>query len=129
MQEQREQEAKKEPVGNDVATILSRRIAVEYSESDEDSEPEENEWSDWDSEETPTHRHNAAITHNCTYTPLIESDVLRCMEQQPEMLKRSRQTQRKKEGEFVQYKVKYTGQLQKQMGDKYRMDIICVNVI
>ncbi|KAL0162017.1 hypothetical protein M9458_041413, partial [Cirrhinus mrigala] len=36
-------EAKKEPVGNDVATILSRRIAVEYSESDEDSEPEENE--------------------------------------------------------------------------------------
>lgn len=45
-QEQREQEAKKEPVGNDVATILSRRIAVEYSESDEDSEPEENEWSD-----------------------------------------------------------------------------------
>ncbi|KAI5096962.1 wiskott-Aldrich syndrome protein family member 3-like, partial [Silurus meridionalis] len=46
VQEQREQEAKKEPVGNDVATILSRRIAVEYSESDEDSEPEENEWSD-----------------------------------------------------------------------------------
>ncbi|KAI2650989.1 Wiskott-Aldrich syndrome protein family member 3 [Labeo rohita] len=43
VQEQREQEAKKEPVGNDVATILSRRIAVEYSESDEDSEPEENE--------------------------------------------------------------------------------------
>ncbi|XP_042603893.1 wiskott-Aldrich syndrome protein family member 3-like [Cyprinus carpio] len=46
VQEQREQEAKKEPVGNDVATILSRRIAVEYSESDEDSEPEDNEWSD-----------------------------------------------------------------------------------
>ncbi|XP_052458341.1 actin-binding protein WASF3-like isoform X1 [Carassius gibelio] len=46
VQEQREQEAKKEPVGNDVATILSRRIAVEYSESDEDSEPDENEWSD-----------------------------------------------------------------------------------
>ncbi|KAI4882507.1 hypothetical protein NFI96_018909, partial [Prochilodus magdalenae] len=46
VQEQREQEAKKEPVGNDVATILSRRIAVEYSESDEESEPEENEWSD-----------------------------------------------------------------------------------
>ncbi|XP_041949206.1 wiskott-Aldrich syndrome protein family member 3 [Alosa sapidissima] len=46
VQEQREQEAKKEPVANDVATILSRRIAVEYSESDEDSEPEENEWSD-----------------------------------------------------------------------------------
>lgn len=48
VQEQREQEAKKEPVGNDVATILSRRIAVEYSESDEDSELDENEWSDWD---------------------------------------------------------------------------------
>uniref|UniRef100_A0A8C5PG95 Wiskott-Aldrich syndrome protein family member n=1 Tax=Leptobrachium leishanense TaxID=445787 RepID=A0A8C5PG95_9ANUR len=46
VQEQREQEAKKEPVGNDVATILSRRIAVEYSESDDDSELEENEWSD-----------------------------------------------------------------------------------
>lgn len=47
VQEQRELEAKKEPVGNDVATILSRRIAVEYSESDEDSELDENEWSDW----------------------------------------------------------------------------------
>ncbi|XP_035375951.1 wiskott-Aldrich syndrome protein family member 3 isoform X2 [Electrophorus electricus] len=46
VQEQRELEAKKEPVGNDVATILSRRIAVEYSESDEDSELDENEWSD-----------------------------------------------------------------------------------
>ncbi|KAK7170767.1 hypothetical protein R3I94_000849 [Phoxinus phoxinus] len=46
VQEQREQEAKKEPIGNDVATILSRRIAVEYSESDEDSELDENEWSD-----------------------------------------------------------------------------------
>ncbi|KAG9340954.1 hypothetical protein JZ751_020147 [Albula glossodonta] len=43
VQEQREQEAKKEPVGNDVATILSRRIAVEYSESDDDSELDENE--------------------------------------------------------------------------------------
>ncbi|XP_023692984.1 actin-binding protein WASF3-like [Paramormyrops kingsleyae] len=46
VQEQREQEAKKEPVANDVATILSRRIAVEYSESDDDSELEDNEWSD-----------------------------------------------------------------------------------
>ncbi|XP_007898815.1 wiskott-Aldrich syndrome protein family member 3 isoform X2 [Callorhinchus milii] len=46
VQEQREQEAKREPVGNDVATILSRRIAVEYSDSDDDSEFEENEWSD-----------------------------------------------------------------------------------
>ncbi|KAM8975144.1 actin-binding protein WASF3 isoform 2-T2 [Pelodytes ibericus] len=46
VQEQREQEAKREPVGNDVATILSRRIAVEYSDSEEDSELEENDWSD-----------------------------------------------------------------------------------
>ncbi|KAK2918360.1 actin-binding protein WASF3-like isoform X1 [Channa argus] len=48
VQEQREQEEakKREPTGNDVATILSRRIAVEYSESEEDSEPEDQEWSD-----------------------------------------------------------------------------------
>ncbi|XP_069578114.1 actin-binding protein WASF3-like [Brachyistius frenatus] len=48
VQEQREQEEakKREPAGNDVATILSRRIAVEYSESEEDSEPEDQEWSD-----------------------------------------------------------------------------------
>ncbi|XP_069495395.1 actin-binding protein WASF3 [Ambystoma mexicanum] len=46
VQEQREQEAKREPVGNDVATILSRRIAVEYSDSDDESELEENDWSD-----------------------------------------------------------------------------------
>lgn len=46
VQEQQEQQSKWEPVGNDVATILSRRIAVEYSESDEDSELDENEWSD-----------------------------------------------------------------------------------
>uniref|UniRef100_A0A8C7MQ14 Wiskott-Aldrich syndrome protein family member n=1 Tax=Oncorhynchus kisutch TaxID=8019 RepID=A0A8C7MQ14_ONCKI len=47
VQEQREQEAKREPVGNDVATILSRRIAVEYSESESDSGGEDNgEWSD-----------------------------------------------------------------------------------
>ncbi|XP_028263813.1 wiskott-Aldrich syndrome protein family member 3-like [Parambassis ranga] len=48
VQEQREQEEakKREPAGNDVATILSRRIAVEYSESDEESEPEDQEWSD-----------------------------------------------------------------------------------
>ncbi|MBN3299141.1 wiskott-Aldrich syndrome protein family member 3b isoform X2 [Amia ocellicauda] len=45
VQEQQEQQAKREPVGNDVATILSRRIAVEYSDSD-DSELEDNEWSD-----------------------------------------------------------------------------------
>lgn len=49
VQEQREQEAKREPVGNDVATILSRRIAVEYSDSDDDSEFDENDWSDWGS--------------------------------------------------------------------------------
>ncbi|XP_076027418.1 wiskott-Aldrich syndrome protein family member 3b [Genypterus blacodes] len=46
VQEQQEQQAKKEPVGNDVATILSRRIAVEYSDSEDDSELEENDWSD-----------------------------------------------------------------------------------
>lgn len=46
VQEQQEQQNKHEPVGNDVATILSRRIAVEYSDSDEDSELDDNEWSD-----------------------------------------------------------------------------------
>ncbi|XP_029956914.1 wiskott-Aldrich syndrome protein family member 3-like [Salarias fasciatus] len=46
VQEQQEQQSKREPVGNDVATILSRRIAVEYSDSEDDSELEENEWSD-----------------------------------------------------------------------------------
>ncbi|KAK9536692.1 hypothetical protein VZT92_006455 [Zoarces viviparus] len=46
VQEQQEKQNKREPVGNDVATILSRRIAVEYSDSDEDSELDENEWSD-----------------------------------------------------------------------------------
>ncbi|XP_072548801.1 actin-binding protein WASF3 [Salminus brasiliensis] len=46
VQEQQEQQAKRERVGNDVATILSRRIAVEYSDSEDDSELEENEWSD-----------------------------------------------------------------------------------
>ncbi|KAM9314746.1 actin-binding protein WASF3-like [Pholidichthys leucotaenia] len=48
VQEQREQEEakKREPAGNDVATILSRRIAVEYSESEEESEPEDQDWSD-----------------------------------------------------------------------------------
>lgn len=46
VQEQQEQQAKREPVGNDVATILSRRIAVEYSDSEDESELEENDWSD-----------------------------------------------------------------------------------
>uniref|UniRef100_A0A672ZKP4 Wiskott-Aldrich syndrome protein family member n=1 Tax=Sphaeramia orbicularis TaxID=375764 RepID=A0A672ZKP4_9TELE len=46
VQEQQEQQAKREPVGNDVATILSRRIAVEYSDSEDDSDLEENDWSD-----------------------------------------------------------------------------------
>ncbi|XP_009300273.1 actin-binding protein WASF3 [Danio rerio] len=46
VQEQQEQQAKREPVGNDVATILSRRIAVEYSDSEDDSELDDNEWSD-----------------------------------------------------------------------------------
>ncbi|XP_047463120.1 wiskott-Aldrich syndrome protein family member 3 [Mugil cephalus] len=45
VQEQQEQQNKREPVGNDVATILSRRIVVEYSDSD-DSELDDNEWSD-----------------------------------------------------------------------------------
>ena len=45
VEEQREQE-KRDVVGNDVATILSRRIAVEYSDSDDDSEFDENDWSD-----------------------------------------------------------------------------------
>lgn len=95
VQEQREQEAKKEPVGNDVATILSRRIAVEYSESDEDSEPEENEWSDWGKGEmtATAHHHNAAIYHNCTYTSL-SSEVRG--HSQSQMLRRSQQTRRKK---------------------------------
>ncbi|KAM4619924.1 actin-binding protein WASF3-like [Polymixia lowei] len=46
VQEQQEQQNKRQPVGNDVATILSRRIAVEYSDSDDDSELDDNEWSD-----------------------------------------------------------------------------------
>ncbi|XP_056141152.1 actin-binding protein WASF3 [Lampris incognitus] len=46
VQEQQEQQNKREPVGNDVAAILSRRIAVEYSDSDDDSEMDDNEWSD-----------------------------------------------------------------------------------
>lgn len=60
MEEQREQEAAKhERVGNDVATILSRRIAVEYSDSEDDSELEENDWSDgpWPPSFTVTSHH------------------------------------------------------------------------
>lgn len=53
VQEQQEQQSKREPVGNDVATILSRRIAVEYSDSEDDSELEDNEWSDWTSPPPP----------------------------------------------------------------------------
>ncbi|KFO37680.1 Wiskott-Aldrich syndrome protein family member 2 [Fukomys damarensis] len=46
VEEQREQE-KHDVVGNDVATILSRRIAVEYSDSEDDSsEFDEDDWSD-----------------------------------------------------------------------------------
>ncbi|XP_008834983.1 wiskott-Aldrich syndrome protein family member 2 [Nannospalax galili] len=45
VEEQREQE-KRDVVGNDVATILSRRIAVEYSDSEDDSsEFDEDDWS------------------------------------------------------------------------------------
>lgn len=46
VQEQQEQQNKRELQGCDVATILSRRIAVEYSDSEDDSEAEDNEWSD-----------------------------------------------------------------------------------
>ncbi|XP_057677794.1 actin-binding protein WASF3 [Corythoichthys intestinalis] len=46
VQEQQELQSKHDPVGNDVATILSRRIAVEYTDSDDDSELDDNEWSD-----------------------------------------------------------------------------------
>ncbi|KAF7670386.1 hypothetical protein LDENG_00299630 [Lucifuga dentata] len=46
VQEQQEQQSKREQVGNDVATILSRRIAVEYSGSEDDSELDDKEWSD-----------------------------------------------------------------------------------
>lgn len=46
VQEQQELQSKRDPVGNDVATILSRRIAVEYTDSDDDSELDDNEWSD-----------------------------------------------------------------------------------
>uniref|UniRef100_G3SXE8 Wiskott-Aldrich syndrome protein family member n=1 Tax=Loxodonta africana TaxID=9785 RepID=G3SXE8_LOXAF len=46
VEEQQEQE-KRDVVGNDVATILSRRIAVEYSDSEDDSsEFDEDDWSD-----------------------------------------------------------------------------------
>ncbi|XP_005991093.1 wiskott-Aldrich syndrome protein family member 2 [Latimeria chalumnae] len=46
VEEQREQE-KRDFGGNDVATILSRRIAVEYSDSEDDSsEFDEDDWSD-----------------------------------------------------------------------------------
>ncbi|KAJ8390602.1 hypothetical protein AAFF_G00102080 [Aldrovandia affinis] len=46
VQEQHELQLKREPMGNDVATILSRRIAVEYSDSGDDSDLDYNEWSD-----------------------------------------------------------------------------------
>ncbi|XP_076024964.1 actin-binding protein WASF3-like [Genypterus blacodes] len=46
VQEQQEQQHKRELAGNDVATILSRRIAVEYTDSEDDSELDDNEWSD-----------------------------------------------------------------------------------
>ncbi|XP_044290801.1 wiskott-Aldrich syndrome protein family member 2 isoform X2 [Varanus komodoensis] len=45
VEEQREQE-KRDVVVNDVATILARRIAVEYSDSEDDSSELEDEWSD-----------------------------------------------------------------------------------
>lgn len=46
VEEQREQE-KRDVVGNDVAAILSRRIAVECSDSEDDSsEFDDEEWSE-----------------------------------------------------------------------------------
>lgn len=45
VEEQRQEEEKRDHIGNDVATILSRRIAVEYSDSEE-SEFDDEEWSD-----------------------------------------------------------------------------------
>ncbi|KAM9116424.1 actin-binding protein WASF2 isoform 1-T4 [Pangshura tecta] len=45
VEEQREQE-KRDVGGNDVATILSRRIAVEYSDSEDDSSEFGDDWSD-----------------------------------------------------------------------------------
>ncbi|XP_064191053.1 actin-binding protein WASF1-like [Anguilla rostrata] len=44
VEERLDQEAKHKRMGNDVATILSRRIAVEYSDSEEGSEFEEGDW-------------------------------------------------------------------------------------
>lgn len=41
-----QEQNKRELEGCDVATILSRRIAVEYSDSEDNSETEDNEWSD-----------------------------------------------------------------------------------
>lgn len=47
MEAQLEQE-KKDQSGNDVAAILSRRIAVECSDSEDDSsEFDDEEWSEW----------------------------------------------------------------------------------
>nr|XP_055056801.1 actin-binding protein WASF3 [Misgurnus anguillicaudatus] len=46
VQEQQKHWAEREPVGNDVAMILSRRIAVDYSDSDGDSDLDEHDWSD-----------------------------------------------------------------------------------
>ncbi|KAG7314941.1 hypothetical protein KOW79_022244 [Hemibagrus wyckioides] len=46
VQEQQEQRVMRECSENDVASILSRRIAVEYSDSEDESELDVNEWSD-----------------------------------------------------------------------------------
>ncbi|XP_060719056.1 actin-binding protein WASF3 [Tachysurus vachellii] len=46
VQEQQEQRAMRECSENDVASILSRRIAVEYSDTEDESELDVNEWSD-----------------------------------------------------------------------------------
>ncbi|GAA6079523.1 wiskott-Aldrich syndrome protein family member 3 isoform X1 [Tachysurus ichikawai] len=46
VQEQQEQRAMRECSENDVASILSRRIAVECSDTEDESELDVNEWSD-----------------------------------------------------------------------------------
>ncbi|XP_078473965.1 actin-binding protein WASF3-like [Lampetra planeri] len=46
-QDKADQDAKRQAAGNDVAAILSRRVAVEYSDSDSDtSEFGDGDWSD-----------------------------------------------------------------------------------
>lgn len=41
-------EAEKQTMGNDVASILARRVAMQASDSDEDDQASEDEDNDWD---------------------------------------------------------------------------------